>query len=306
MGRHHARIAATSDFTQLTGIYDRDGARAAEIARPHGGRVFGSLEELMENSEAVVIAAPTQTHLEIGRTCLQRGLHILMEKPLAHSVEGARELVELADAKGLTLMVGHVERFNPATIKLMEVVAGLPEPIVSIHVRRLSPFDGGRCVDVDVFYDLMIHDVDLVLELAAAAPVSIHCFARTVLSDKYDVAHALMRFENGIMASIWTGKCSPTKTREIIVTTATSQYTADTLNGCLTRHTCETTQDACGVCFMGKAECDTVPLGAGEPLRIELEEFVHAVTNGRKPLVDGQRGLNALLTLDRIKAAVER
>ncbi len=303
MGRHHARLVAANDRTTLTGIYDPDPCRAQEIADLYNCRIFDSLNGALSQSQAVCIAAPTSLHVHIGRECLNRGLHVLMEKPLADNPEGAAELVEAARKAHVVLMVGHVERYNPATQKLFEMLRQSNEEILSIDIHRLTPFDGSRCMDVDVLYDLMIHDVDLALDLAKAPVKIVHAAARKVFSDKNDMAHTLITFYNGVIASLWTGKCSPRKLREITVSTRSRQYVLDTLNKTLTLHVAEEmpAQDL-NTCFMGKIEEHRIPIEDGEPLGIELDDFVSALLENKQPIVDGSRALESLRVLEMIRA----
>ncbi len=303
MGQHHARIISRNPTVLLSGIFDADPVRASEISGRHNCRVFRSLDQALECSQAVCVASPTTTHLEIGRECLSRGLHVLMEKPLAHSVAGAAELVDLGKKHGVTLMAGHVERYNPAIMKMMEILADTDEEIISVDIRRLAPFDGSRCMDVDVLYDLMIHDIDLALDLAKSSIKNVHAVARPVFSEKNDVAHTLIEFENGVIATLWTGKCSPRKLREITVCTRTRQLIADTLNKKLTLHVAqELNLQADGVCFMGRIEEREIPVPDIEPLRAELDDFISAISGARPPVVNGQRALLAMEALEMVAA----
>jgi virulence factor len=301
MGQHHARIISQTPGVTLSGIFDANPERACEISGRHNCRVFESLNQALECSRAVCVAAPTTTHLEIGRECLGRGLHVLMEKPIADSVAGAAELARLGEKHGVTLMAGHVERYNPAIMKMMETLADAGEEIISIDIRRLAPFDGSRCMDVDVLYDLMIHDIDLALDLAKSTIKEVHATARPVFSHKNDVAHTLIEFENGITATLWTGKCSPRKLREITVCTRTRQLVADTLNKKLRLHVAEELNlQADGVCFMAGIREKEIPVPDVEPLRAELEDFISAICDSRAPVVNGQRALLAMEALEMV------
>ncbi len=168
-----------------------------------------TLDALLDECDAVIVAAPTSMHFEIGEKCLYRGIHVLMEKPLAHELEAAARLVDLAQKAGLVLMVGHVERYNPAVGKLMELLRAGSEEIISIDARRLAPFDGSRCIDVDVLYDLLILDIDLALEIAGSSIFSVSAVGRPVYSQKTDVAHTRIEFQGQITAIFATAKCSP-------------------------------------------------------------------------------------------------
>ena len=230
MGRNHARVLSQNENCDFIGIYDVDEARAAQICEKwYGCQGFGNLDSILNSIDAVVVAAPTFLHGDLGTECLNRGKHTLMEKPLAASVVEAESLVKLAEAKGVILMVGHIERYNPAISLMISNIKKNKEPVISFEARRLNPFDGTRCLDVDVLYDLLIHDVDLALEIADSEILNIISFGKEVYSNLVDDAHTLLRFKNGITAVFWTSKCSPRKIREIAVTTKTRFYQADSI-----------------------------------------------------------------------------
>jgi virulence factor len=305
MGQHHVRIVSTTPGVSLTGLYDPDVARAAEMCSRHGCVSFADLDVLLDGCDAVCIASPTTTHLDLGTKCLERGLHVLMEKPLAHDPASAAELVSLAARKGTVIMVGHVERYNPAVIKLMEVLKETREEIISVDCRRLAPFDGSRCIDADVLYDLMIHDVDLALEIADSPVLNVTASGRPVFSDKTDVAHARIEFQNRAVAVFWTGKCSPKKVRTISVATPSRLLVADTLDKTLMVHSAEQLPAmADGICLMGEIRAEQISIPDQEPLRRELEDFFVAVKDNRSPIVHGQRALAAMETLDLIAESI--
>jgi virulence factor len=307
MGQHHVRIISQTPGVTLSGLYDLDPKRAAEICSRHGCVAYDALDDLLDKSDAVCVAAPTSTHLEIGLTCLRRGLSVLMEKPLADTAAAAAKLVDEATARGLTLMVGHIERYNPAVAKMMDVLGEPREEIISISASRLMPFDGTRCMDVDVLHDLMIHDIDLAIEIAGSPIAQVHAIGRPVFSQQTDVAHTVLEFENGIIATIWTGKCSARKVRTTAVTTRTRHLIADTLSRSLTVYTAEELPvAAAGVCLMGNIRMETISVADEEPLRRELEDFFQAIRGGTPPLVDGPRGLAALEALELVSRALEK
>ncbi|MBI5248086.1 MAG: Gfo/Idh/MocA family oxidoreductase [Desulfomonile tiedjei] len=305
MGQHHVRIVSNTPGVTLAGLYDPDAARAAEICSRHGCVSFTDLDALLDRCDAVCIASPTVTHLDLGKKCLERKLHVLMEKPLAHDPASAAELVDLAAKAGVVLMVGHVERYNPAVIKLMETLKGSSEEIISVDCRRLAPFDGSRCIDADVLYDLMIHDVDLALEIANSSVLNVTASGRPVFSDKTDVAYARIEFENRAVAVFWTGKCSPKKVRTITVTTPRMFLVADTLDKTLMMHTAEQlpAMDD-GICLMGNIRAEQIAVPDEEPLRSELEDFFRAIKGEAAPIVHGQRALAAMETLDLLSRSI--
>jgi predicted dehydrogenase len=305
MGQHHVRILSQSADVTLAGFYDANPDRSDEICRRHGCLCFSSVEETLENVDALTVAAPTSLHAEIGEQCLKRGIHVLMEKPLTHSVESAARLLDVSRESGVVLMVGHVERYNPAVGMLMELLRSKPEEIISIDARRLTPFDGSRCMDVDVLYDLLIHDIDLALEIADSDIAHVSASGRPVFSKQTDVAHTRIEFRNQAVAVFWTAKCSPKKERTIAITTPTRYFTADTLSRSLTVYTAEhvAVEDS-DVCFMGDVRCEEVPVPDEEPLRREIDDFIQAVQKGERPLVDGERALKSMKALDLVAQSI--
>jgi predicted dehydrogenase len=305
MGRHHVRIISQNPNVTLSGLFDPDVARAQEICTRYGCLAHGSIDELLDKSDAVCVAAPTSLHLEIGLKCIHRGLHVLMEKPLADTAIAATQLVTAAEAAGVVLMVGHIERYNPAILKMMEILKESKEQVVSVISDRLAPFDGSRCMDVDVLHDLMIHDIDIVLEIADSAIARVHATGRPVFSLKTDIAHTVLEFENHVIATIWTAKCSPKKVRTTTVTTRRHHMVADTLSRSLAVCTADGLPEmANGVCLMNNIRTESVTVPDEEPLKQELEDFFQAIQGGTPPLVDGHRGLAALKALELVSAAM--
>jgi len=306
MGQNHVRIVSHTPDVSLVGFHDPDPSRSAEICQRHGCECFDILEALLDKVDVVSVAAPTSLHLQIGEKCLERGIHVLMEKPLADSVDAAARLVDLARKAGVVLAVGHIEAHNPAVAALMETLEREPEEIVSIDARRLAPFDGSRCMDVDVLYDLLVHDIDLALQIANSPIKSVSAAGRSVFSQQIDVAHVRIEFENRAIAVFWTGKCSPKKVRSITVTTPRRFMVADTLTASLTIHTAEQFPAlADGVCLMGEIRRQQVPLPDEEPLRREFDDFFSAIRHGTRPLVDGVRALRALQALALVAKSIQ-
>lgn len=305
MGRHHVRLVSQSPDVILAGLYDTDPSVMRRLCGEYGGIAYESLDALLDDVDAVTIGAPTSEHVAIGEKCLRRGKHVMMEKPLADYPGGAAYLVGLARETGATLMVGHVERYNPVITKLCELLRENREEIVSVDARRLAPFDGSRCLDVDVLYDLLIHDIDLALEIVDSPVVRVSATGRPVFSSQIDVAHARLEFENGSVAVFWAGKCSARKVRSLTVTTRSRHFEANTLSQSLTVHAAaELPSLEEGLCFMGEIEVKQVDVTDDEPLRVELEDFFAAVRDKRPPLVDGARALKGLNTLDLVARSI--
>src|SRR5881397_975514 len=209
LGQHHARVFAELVGARLVGVADVDRTRAAAIAGRHGCRAVTDYHELLTDVDAVSVVTPTLLHHQIARTCLAAGLHVLVEKPMAATVEEARDLVAAASERGVTLQVGHIERFNAA---FRATQGAIKEPTL-IECRRWAPFTS-RGTDVDVVLDLMVHDLDLVLGLVSAPVREIQASGVSILSATTDVAQARVVFQNGCVATFSaTGSPSPRSAR---------------------------------------------------------------------------------------------
>lgn len=305
MGRHHVRIASQLPEATLVGLHDPDEARAKLFSSQFACEAFDTLEGLIDSVDALIVAAPTTHHERIGRMCIEKGKHLLMEKPLADSLDAARGLVEMAESAGVVLMVGHVERYNPAIQGLMELLRERDEEVVSFDARRLAPFDGSRCLDVDVLHDLLVHDVDIALEVVGSEIRNVSAWGRAVFSDKTDVVHARIEFANKASASFWVGKCTPKKVRSITVATPSRFLEADTLTNALTVHQAGELPDlSSNACFMGDISVCDIDVPAVEPLTAEQQDFYDSILCKRAPLVNGHRALQSMEALELVRQAL--
>ncbi|MDD3473260.1 MAG: Gfo/Idh/MocA family oxidoreductase [Syntrophaceae bacterium] len=305
MGQHHVRILNQINDVDFVGFHDLDSARSIQICEQYSCIAFDSLDELISNVDALTIAAPTSCHYDMAIKCLDSCKALLVEKPLAATVEQAEQIVELSHLNGVSLMVGHIERYNPAVAKLMELIKTEPEQIVTIEARRLNHFDGSRCMDVDVLYDLLIHDIDLALEIADSEIRSVSASGRPVFSKLNDIAYTRIEFINGATAILTTSKASPKKTRTISVTTPTRFFEADTIDRSLVVHRSENlTVDNTGACLMRDFHVEEINVENREPLRIEIEEFVKCARSSSKPIVDGYRALKAMKAIELVANSI--
>lgn len=207
-GKNHVRVVSQSGRAALAGIVEPDAVRAQAVAKEFGCRVFASLAELKGEVDAAVVAAPTNLHASIGCELLEAGIDVLMEKPIAEDLAGAERLQRAA--AGRVLMVGHLERFNPAVIALRKIVT---TPLF-FEIHRMSAFSP-RSLDVDVVLDLMVHDIDLVLTLVGAMPEEVRAAGVSVISDKVDIANVRMAFANGCIANMTASRVSTEKIRKM-------------------------------------------------------------------------------------------
>ncbi|MFZ4767867.1 MAG: Gfo/Idh/MocA family protein, partial [Roseimicrobium sp.] len=212
MGKNHARVFASLEDAELTAIYDLDRARAEELAAQYGTTAVTSLDELAALTDAVAVAVPTVAHRAVAGFLLEQGKHVLVEKPLSDSLAEAQELVALAGARQLVLQVGHIEQFNPVMAELKRRI-NTPRFIES---TRLSPFPN-RSMDVGVVLDVMIHDIEIILQLVKAPLVSVDTVGMPVLTAREDIANARLRFADGCVANVTASRVSDKKMRKIQV-----------------------------------------------------------------------------------------
>ncbi len=279
-GKNHLRVIHQSEHAELAGVYDLDPARAAAVAEPHGCRVFRSLDELAQNADAAIVASPTVTHSEVGCRLMEAGLDVMVEKPIAHSLEAARALVDNATRHKRILQIGHLERFNPAIIAL---AAAIGKPLF-FEIHRLSEFSP-RCLDVDVVLDLMIHDVDIILALTGERPQEIRAAGIRILSEKVDIANVRIQFPSGCVANLTASRVSTERVRKLRLFQPHEYISLDYGR-----------QDAVRYRVKPPMAIDFAPLAVtkDEPLRLELEGFFESIITRQPPRVTGAQGLAAL------------
>jgi len=286
LGRHHARILGQLPGVELVGIHDARREAAEQVGREHGCRVWSELEPLAERIDAAVLAVPTAAHSEVGCALLARGLHLLVEKPIAHTLAEADRL--LAARGDRVLAVGHVEFYNPA----VQALLGLGLPPGFVEVQRLAVFTP-RSLDVDVVLDLMIHDLQILHALDSSAVAEVRATGIHVLSPRVDIANARVALSSGCVANITASRVSSEKIRKLRVFLAQRYYSLDYQDQEIKGYRLETDASAEGGRRIVK---DDLPVERAEPLRRELEAFAAACRGEIAPLVDGQRGRQALET----------
>jgi predicted dehydrogenase len=279
MGRFHAEKLAASDAAQLVAVADADAARAQQVAAALGCVATTDFRSLLGGIDAACVAVPTAAHRAVVGACLEAGVHVLVEKPLASTLDDADELLALARAKGLVLQVGHLERFNPAFLAL----AGQAGRPLLIDIERLAAFKA-RGTDVDVVLDLMIHDLDLVLALARAPVEQVSAAGYRVLSDAIDIANARIEFTDGCVASVSASRVSQAPVRKLRVFRPDLYVSAD-LHGHRLRLARKT---AAGI------EETEQAFASGDALAAQTAAFLSAVRNRTAPLVSGEQGRRAL------------
>lgn len=306
LGFHHARILRDVPGARMMGVHDVDATRGAAVAQELGIRVFPSHESLFAEVDAAIIAVPTVEHHAVALAALERGVHLLIEKPLASTLVQADEIVRLGAERGLLVATGHVERFNSA-LRAAEQYVQSPRFVES---HRLAPFNP-RGTDVAVVLDLMIHDIDLVLSLVRAPVMQVDAVGVPVLTPSVDIANARLRFEGGAVANITASRVSRERMRKIRLFQPSGYLSLDLASG-----TGEFLRIREGV-VLGNSPLEMAQLseivervelgGDGkEPLRAELESFVAAVQGDGKLVVTAEDGRRALaVALDIVQLSEE-
>ena len=298
LGRFHTRVFSELGACELAGVHDSDAARAAEVAGEYGTTAIADLGELLEGVDAVSIATPTVSHHKVANYCLGAGVHVFIEKPVAKTVDEAREIVDLGCEKGLVVQVGHIERFNPAVRAAMAVL----DAPKFIEVHRLGVFVP-RGTDVAVVLDLMIHDIDLILGTVDSDVTSIEAVGIPVLSPSIDIANARLSFANGCVANITASRVSREKVRKIRFFQPDAYVTIDTLKPrAQVFRRKEVSEDKLRRIVSGEIEgglgdvvdYEDLPLDSQDSLELELGAFVDAASGRSVPLVSGEDGLRAL------------
>jgi predicted dehydrogenase len=290
LGRHHARILSALPGVQLAAVVDTNEARGREVAAAHGTRALTDARQMLGQVDAVTVAVPTETHREIALLFLAAGIPVLVEKPMARSLAEADDMIEAAARAGAVLAVGHTERFNPA----VEAARALLVDPRFIEVHRLGAFPE-RSLDIDVVFDLMIHDLDVVLSLVKSEVESIEAVGVPVLTGRVDIANARLRFANGCIANVTASRISRDRVRKIRFFQPSAYLSID-----YAAQKLEVWRLVKGQGPMPSIQGGDVPVENEEPLKRELQDFVRAAGSRQPPLVTGAEGRRALELAQRI------
>ena len=298
MGENHARVYSELRAATLAGVTDLDEDRARQVAQQYGSE-YVPFDRLVETCDVVTVAVPTTAHHETVGACLDAGVHVLVEKPIADTVEEARDLERRARDAGVVLQVGHVERFNPAVRTLESVIDDLE--VIAVEAERLGP-PVDRCGDDGVVLDLMIHDVDVVRSLLGADPEAIAAMG----TDDGEYASAKLEYPGGVIASLTASRVTQKKVRRLTITARECLVEVDYLDGSVLIHRDslpEYVTDDGRNRYRHESVIERPQVDTGEPLRRELEAFLEAARTGSEPVVtadDGIRALETVRTIDRL------
>jgi predicted dehydrogenase len=289
LGQHHARIYASQPNCELVAVVDNDSKTAQKIAKQYDTKALTDFKQLYGTVDALSIAVPTVHHHAIASECLKNGIHLLVEKPITSTVEQAHDLIELAQQHGRILQVGHIERFNAAVMRLKQLVN---RPLF-IEGHRLGPYDP-RVKDVGVVLDLMIHDLDIILQIVNSPVKSVDAAGVGIYGAHEDIANARIHFENGCIANLTASRVTPQRKRKIRIFQPDAFLSVDYIEQEVEifrrARVPNPEPGAPAISIVRKKE----RIEKQEPLKLELNHFIECVVRGREPMVRGEHARDAL------------
>ena len=297
LGSIHARIYERMQNVRLAGVMDSDVETGRRVAKECGCSVIQSLEEMMDNVDAVSVVVPTSKHREITEPFLEKRIPVLLEKPVAHTLSDAQAIVELASRKGTLLQIGHLERFNAGVVRL---AAELDRPRF-IEVHRLGEFVA-RATDVDVVTDLMIHDIDIVLSLVPSELRYISAVGAKIITDHVDIANARLEFENGAIVNVTASRVSAKKFRRIRIFAESCYLALNFEDQQIDVARPGVVPEEGGFAPIVSESIQVTPRA---PLDAELEDFVDCVRTARDPVVGGEAGIRALQVAHEVRQRID-
>lgn len=305
MGERHTRVYSTLPGVAGVGVYDADCQRARRVAAQYGARAFASLDALIGWADAISVVTPTPSHVDLALRCMQHGVHILIEKPLAESVTNAEKIVRAGQEHGCIVQVGHIERFNP-TIAQLRLIPQARNPL-AVTIRRMSPFDP-RNTTVDVIFDLMIHDLDLALDLYGSEITEMQAYGLRARTNETD--HAVLNFsvQGGPLVTIVASRVTEQKVRHIEIVADGYYIEADLLNKRISIHrhaNPQYTATSETVTYRQESLIEQIHVPAIEPLALELDSFLTCVRTETRPAVSGEDGLRAVNFATKVRELID-
>ncbi len=297
LGKWHADKYAAATDCELVAVVDTNDEVAREIASKHGAESFNDYREILDRVDAVSLVVPTSAHYKIAREILEAGIHCLIEKPITETVEEAANLVEIAAARQLVLQVGHIERFNSVMLGIAEQ---LRQPQF-IESTRLAPFTP-RATDVSVILDLMIHDIDIILDLVDSPIERISASGISVLSNSIDIANARIEFANHCVANVTASRISRKRERKLRIFQKDAYLSADLQNKILAVNK---KADIGNVEEFPNISHEETGFEDNDALNLEVLDFINAIKTGTRPLVNGEDGKRALETAIAITSQIK-
>ncbi|MCF6150103.1 MAG: Gfo/Idh/MocA family oxidoreductase [Candidatus Kuenenia sp.] len=317
LGKEHARVFTELPGVELVGVVDVQNKQAEKIAHCYNTQWYTDYKEVIDKVSAVSIAVPTKSHYAIAKDFLTHDVHVLVEKPMTGTVSEAKELINLSKVKGLVLQAGYIERFNPVIVAIKKLSTN-PR---FIECHRLSPFTF-RSADIGVVLDLMIHDIDIILNMTGSKVKKVDAIGVNVIGDKEDIANARIQFQNGCVANITASRVSIQPMRKVrlfsedsyisidyqkkeaLIYKKSPKLTLSALN--ISEMDVSTIADLKSYVFGDLLKVEHIRMDDYEPLKKELESFVTCVLENREPEVSGEEGLKAIEVANDILREIER
>jgi virulence factor len=306
MGERHCRVCANLPRVELIGLADLDEERGRQVAEAYDTTYFSDHRALLAQTDAISIATTTDAHFDVAKACLEQGLHAMVEKPITETIGQAQQLIQMAEERGLVLQVGHIERFNPAFLELKNVTEGMH--LIGVTMRRLSPFDTSN-TDVDVIRDLMIHDLDLAIDLVGPSVEGLSAWGRSISTAGIDHAVANLSFQDGPVVTLFASRVTEQKVRAVEVIAEGAYVEADLLNKSVLVHhrTFPQYLNSHNVTkYRQESVIERIHVPMFEPLMLELRHFVDCVRENRPSQVPGSDGLRALQLAEAVANEVAR
>jgi predicted dehydrogenase len=307
MGQRHCRVYSNLRKTELVGVCDLAVEQGQKVADQYEVAYYQNIDDLLSQVDAVSLVTPTPLHFRLAKHCIERGVHVLIEKPITETPDQARELTEIAESGQVVVQVGHIERFNPGYNELKNVLKGLS--IAALNFRRLSSYQSSN-TDVDVVLDLMIHDIDLVLDLIGDIPTQVAGYGLTAYGRGIDHAVAQLGFENGPIVTLTASRITEHQIRSLDVTALEAYLEADLLNKSILVHRRTMGEylnfNHRGVKYRQESIVERIHVPIFEPLFLELQQFTNCVLEDQQPAVSARDGLNALELASRIRQTIHQ
>ncbi len=301
MGQQHCRVYAGLRRAQLMGVSDIDPTTGTAIAQRYDVPFYANVDDLLDRVDAISLVTPTPAHFDLAMHCLERGIHVLIEKPITETVSQAETLVKVAEASNLIVQIGHIERFNPAYIEMKNVFEDFE--VLAINIRRLSAYSGSN-KDVNVVLDLMIHDTDLILDLLKGPPTGISGYGLMAYGSAVDLAVAQLSYESGPLVTLTSSRVTEAKIRSIDLTAKEAYIEADLLGKTVEVHRRTFSEyinhNKRGIKYRQESILESIVVPVVEPLLSELQHFTDCVVEQKQPLVTPRDGLNALVLATQI------
>ncbi|MEI0517244.1 Gfo/Idh/MocA family oxidoreductase [Brachyspira murdochii] len=305
MGQFHLNVISQINHINLSGIYDADENHLNEISQKYNIKKFNSIDEAIDNADAVIIASPTTFHFEIAKKAVEKGKHVLVEKPMTETYAQALELEEIVKQKNVILQVGHVERFNGAVQELHHII----EKPYLIEARRLAPFTP-RITDVGVVFDIMIHDLDIVTSLVKKPVIKFSASGKRIRTKNEDIASALLEFEDETIATVSASRVTQEKIRTLAISTEEAYFLLDYATQDITIHRQAASQSniktSIGINYKQESIIERVFIHRDNPLKLEDEHFANCILGKDKRFVSIEDDVNTIKLTEAILKEIKK